>query len=173
MKPSKLYAQVLVDAAQGQLATVKEDLQKFQIMWNESPLLVQVLSNPTISDEEKGKVTESLLKKLSLSKLAERFVILLVKRNRANLLREIFLELSSIQVSREGGLLGELVTAVSVEPSVIEGVALALSKKLNKKVILTERVDASLIAGMRVTVGGVSYDGSIQGKINQLQSQFH
>lgn len=45
----------------------------------------------------------------------------------------------------------------------------ALEKKSGKTVVLSERVDASLVGGMRVEMEGRRYDNTVTAKLNQLR----
>lgn len=177
MKAVRLYAQVLVDVAMapngGSLESVSAELNEFSKMFNESPLFLKVFDNPTLADEDKQKVLKEFMAKSKLSPLSERFLSILVKRNRLNILPEVLTEIETIQVEKKGGLMGELVSAIPLEAGVANSVAQALSKKLNKPVQLKEKVDPAIIAGMRVTVGGVTYDGSVKGKLEKLVGSFH
>lgn len=178
MKAVRLYAQVLVDVVEApgsglSLDSIRTELLSFAKVVAESPILAKIFDNPTIADEEKQKVLKELSPRAGLSVMADRFLSILVKRNRMNVLEDVLTEVEVIQVEKKGGLMGELVSAIPLESGVVSSVAQALSKKLNKTVQLTERVDPAVIAGMRVTIGGVTYDGSVKGKLDKLVSSFN
>ena len=80
MKAARLYAQVLVDTAGtvAVLESAKSDLKKFGDLFIESPLLANVLSSPTISEDEKQKVVSSFSEKISLSPLSQKFLSILI-----------------------------------------------------------------------------------------------
>lgn len=174
MKAERLYAQVLLDSA-GSTAvdSIKSDLAKFEALFVENALLGKVLYSPTIAEDEKQKILKEFSTKLSLSPLVTKFLSLLIKKNRMDILSDITKEIETLQTEKAGGLVGEIVSAVPLESGVASGVAQAISKKLNRPVQLTEKVDPGLIAGMRVTVSGVTYDGSVQNKIEKLVGSFH
>ena len=89
-----------------------------------------------------------------------------------DILNEIAKEIEAIQIEKTGGLVGEIVSAIPLDAGISSGVAQAISKKLNRPVQLKERVDPGVIAGMRVTISGVTYDGSVQNKIEKLMGSF-
>jgi F0F1-type ATP synthase delta subunit len=64
-----------------------------------------------------------------------------------------------------------VVSAVALEPETLSGIAAAIGKRLNKPVQLKQKTDSALIAGMRVTVGGITYDGSVKGKLDKWSEQ--
>ena len=177
MKAARLYAQVLVDAAsatgaQTNLDSAKIELNAFGALLIESPLLDKVLSSPTVTEDEKQKVVTELAAKENLSPLIKKFLSILIKRNRMDILNEIAKEIEAIQIEKTGGLVGEIVSAIPLDAGISSGVAQAISKKLNRPVQLKERVDPGVIAGMRVTISGVTYDGSVQNKIEKLMGSF-
>jgi F-type H+-transporting ATPase subunit delta len=173
MKAIRLYAQVLVDVVSAPnagitLERITTELGQFVSMLNESPMFLKVFDNPTLSDEDKQKALKELVRKTDVSAFSERFLTLIIKRNRMNLLPEILHQVEVIQVEKSGGVIGQLVSAIPLEPGVVSNVASALSKKLNKPVQLKQSVDPGIIAGMRVTVAGTTYDGSVKGKLDKL-----
>jgi len=173
MKAIRMYAQVLVDVAlapatQFDLQASIRELTSFSKMFDESPALGKVFENPAIGESDRQKVLKELCTKVSLGESSTRFVNLLAKRNRLNLLSEIIKEVEVIEIEKKGGLIGEVVSAVALDAAVVTGISEALSKRLKKPVQLKQKVDTALIAGMRVTVSGVTYDGSVKGKIEKL-----
>ena len=175
MKAVRLYAQVLVDVAMAPQSGLKLDailvqLTSFSKLLEESPMFANVIDNPTIGDEDKQKILKELATKVDLSQISTRFLSLLVKRNRFGLLPQIVSEIENIETERKGGVIGELVSAAPIDTATLNGVTEALAKRLKKPVHLKQKTDTSLIAGMRVTVGGVTYDGSVKGKLDKLSS---
>ena len=175
MKAIRLYAQVFADVVMNPESGVKLadsllGLEEFSKMIDESPLFLRVFDNPTLGDEDKQKVLKEFVLKTKVGPISERFLSLLVKRNRLGLLPAILSEIELIEIEKNGGLMGELVSATPLDSGTVSGITSALSKRLNKPVQLKQKVDPSLIAGMRVTVSGVTYDGSVKGKFDKLSS---
>ncbi|MBS1959326.1 MAG: ATP synthase F1 subunit delta [Bdellovibrionales bacterium] len=173
MKAVRLYAQVLVDVVVAPssgvtLDRITTELNQFSAMTTENPIFLKVFDNPTLAEEDKQKALQELVKKTDVSAFTSRFLGLIIKRNRMSLLPDILHEVEVIQVEKKGGLVGKLVSAVPLDAAIVNGVADALSKKLNKPVQLNQQVDPGIIAGMRVTVAGVTYDGSAKGKLDKL-----
>lgn len=173
MKAIRLYANVLVDVAQSpavglNLSAVTEELSFFSEAIEKTPALARTLDNPTLGDDRKQAALRGIADKVKASPFTERFLSLLVRRNRAGLLPKILKEIETIQIEKKGGLLGELTTAVPLEAAAVTGVSAALEKKLKKPVYLKQKVDPTIIAGMRVTVAGITYDGTVQGQLEKL-----
>lgn len=177
MKAVRLYAQVLVDVltapgARYTLESATRELNGFSALVQGSPLMLKVFDNPVLSEEEKSKALKGFTQKLDLSQISEKFLSMLMKRNRIGLLSSILNEVEAIQIQKSGGMMGEVVSAVPLSSEAVTSITQAISNKINKKIVLKEKVDPSLIAGMRVTVGGVTFDGSVQTKLNQVKNLF-
>jgi F-type H+-transporting ATPase subunit delta len=172
MKAVRLYAQVLVDVvlAPGSgldLGRMIRELSNFSDSVSQSEVAARVFENPAVTEEERSRALQALIGKFDMSQVSERFLGILQKRGRLALLPEIIREAEWLEMERRGGVMGELVSAVALEPAVVSGIADALGRRLNKPVLLKSRVDAALIAGMRVSVGGVTFDGSVKGKLDK------
>jgi F-type H+-transporting ATPase subunit delta len=177
MKAVRLYAQVLVDvlsAPDSKHSTegVLRELNAFSKLGVESPLMLKVFDSPVMTDEDKSKTLKAFSQKLDISQLSEKFLSLLIKRNRLESLPAILTEIESIQAQKDGGLIGEVVSATPLDAGTVLAIAQAISKKMNKKVKLKEKVDPSLIAGLRVSVGGTTYDGSVRAKLDRVKESF-
>ncbi len=172
MKAVRLYAQVLVDVALApqsgiDLGRVIRELSSFSTSFGQSEVAHKVFENPAITEEERQKALKALTSKFDLGSTSERFLTILLRRGRLNLLEEIIREVEWIEIEKRGGVMGEVVSAVALEPEALSGIAEALGKRLNKPVQLKQKTDPALIAGMRVTVGGITYDGSVKGKLDK------
>lgn len=168
-----MYAQVLVDVVQAKdsglrLDQVLGELREFGSLTKEAPVFGKVFNNPTLSDEEKQKALAELVSRSGLTPISSRFLSLLARRGRLQILNEILKEVEVIEVEKRGGLTGELVSAIPLDVAVVQNIEAALGKRLHKPIQLNQRVDSGLIAGMRVTVSGVTYDGSVRGKLDKL-----
>lgn len=121
--------------------------------------------------KEKAQVIEQLAKILAVDPALSSFLVLLANKRRLKYLPEIRDEFSSVRLSAEGGLVGKLVSAEPVGEADIESLAKTFCKKLGKKVFFRVSIDPSLLAGVKVTVNGVTYDGSLQSQLQRLRDQ--
>jgi F-type H+-transporting ATPase subunit delta len=177
MKAVRLYAQVLVDVLSSpdtkfSMEMTLKELDGFSKLLTESPLMAKVFDNPVLAESEKQKALGAFVQKLNLSQMSEKFLNMLIKRNRIGILPQVLTEVESIQVQKNGGLMGELISAIPLDGTTISSITQAISKKMNKTVRLKEKVDPSLIAGLRVTVGGKTFDSSVRTKLNKVKDSF-
>jgi F-type H+-transporting ATPase subunit delta len=176
MKAVRLYAQVLVDVALApssglDLAKISSELDSFRALLDSSEMALKTLDSPVVSDDEKQKTLKVLCEKIGIGPVAARFLAMLNKRGRLSLLAGILKEVETLQIERKGGVVGELVSAVPVDGPILAGLTDALTKQMKKPVSLSTKVDASLIAGMKITIGGVTYDGSVRSKLDKIANQ--
>jgi ATP synthase F1 delta subunit len=126
---------------------------------------------PVGSKGEKESVLQAVASKLGVSAIANRFLALLVRKGRLELLSSLPSELVSIRVEAAGGVLGTVETAEELDGAAYEEISRAFSRKLGKSITLVPRVDADLLAGLRVTVQGVTYDGTLRGQLSRLGAE--
>lgn len=172
MSASKVYAQVLVDVAGAEIENVLGELKNFRELFKTNPMMAKVFENPTLPEAEKISIIEAFAGKMQMKPLTVRFLKLIAKRNRFQILEQVFHEVDTLRLAKEGGVAGEIVSAMPLDSAQVTSITQALSKKLNKPVYLKSKVDAGLLAGMRVTVAGTTYDGTVKSKLVQLMEKF-
>ena len=103
-----------------------------------------------------------------LDDLSINFFRLLKKKNRLNLLPSIASYFQEIVDDNSGIVRGEVTAAVSIEND-LSDIESSLSKKLNKKVILSSKIDENIIAGIKIRIGDRLFDGTVKSKLNKLK----
>lgn len=178
MSVSTSYAKALYEAAKenkdssevlDQIGTQLEDFQKS--LESSKELRVALLS-PVTTAREKVKLIEDVAQKMNFSPIAKQFIALMGKKGRLTLLKEISDAFRTIRLTSEGGVPGRLVAADPLSESDINTLSKAFSQKLGKKVAFRVDTDPSLLAGIKVTVNGVTYDGTLRSQIQKLRDQF-
>ena len=92
-------------------------------------------------------------------------------RGRMNYLAEIVKEFYTLY-NIDKGILEGVVYAVNVlDTATLNEIEKAVSQKEGKKVLLNQKLDTSLLGGIKVVIGDRVYDGSLKNKINSLQSE--
>ena len=86
-------------------------------------------------------------------------------------LREAIKEIEKIDNSnfRVTAAEGELITPYEIDKETKEKIAGLLSGKTNKKIVLSEKIDKEIIAGITVKLGSMIIDGSLSGKLKEAQ----
>jgi F-type H+-transporting ATPase subunit delta len=176
MKAVRLYGQVLVDVALApsagvDLGSVIQELVAFSDTLFANSVAVRTFESPAVSDDEKQKTLRALCERAGLGSFSQKFLAMLNRRGRLDLLPQILKEVETLQIEKKGGVIGELVSAVPLEAGVVSGITEALTKRFQKPVHLNSKVDPAVIAGMKVTIGGVTYDGTVRSKLDKIANQ--
>jgi F-type H+-transporting ATPase subunit delta len=178
MSVAKAYARALYETAAGpsgegrpDLLKVEEQLKDFSRLVSSSREAKVALFGPVATSKEKAAIIEGLAKKLGLMDVVTRFLSLLAMKGRLPIVSEIQEAFSIVRVEAEGGVIGSLVAADPIEQQDVETLSRAFAKKLGKKVFFRVSTDPALLAGMKVTVNGVTYDGSLRSQLHKLRDQ--
>jgi F-type H+-transporting ATPase subunit delta len=177
MSVANSYAKALYEAARDldrsaeALDRIESELDRLVSAFESSREAKVALLGPIANAKEKEAILRALSKPLGLSKITEQFTILLAQKGRLPLIRPIRDAFASVRLVAEGGVLGSVVSAEAIDQKDIDGLAQAFSKKLGKRVAFRVSTDPSLLAGMKVTVNGVTYDGTLRSQLQQLRDQ--
>jgi F-type H+-transporting ATPase subunit delta len=173
MSLGKSYARALYEASKGagNADQVEKDMESFVGLLNQSQDLKKTLLGPVVTAKEKSGVLTAIASKAGYSKGFQNFLSLLAAKERLPAIFEIHDAFSGVRLEAEGGVAGRLVSAEPLSDADAQGLAQAFSKKIGKKVEFRVSTDPSLLAGMKVTVNGVTYDGSLKSQLQQLRDK--
>lgn len=184
MSVAKVYAKTLYETATGPkagqaanaagLVQIEEQLTAFAKLLDSSRDLHMSLCGPIATTKEKTGIVEAIAKKIGATELVTRFLVLLATKDRLAALTLIAAAFGDVRVQSEGGVVGQVVVADPIEAfgaADLESLSRAFTKKLGKKVHFTVSSDPTLLAGMKVTVSGTTYDGSLRAQLQRLHDQ--
>lgn len=164
-----LYAKALIGAAGGK---VDELVSQFQQVvtgcLDRFPALEQALASPSIGQEEK----EAMLDRIFRGKLDPtllNFFKVLCRRGRAGSLRAIQVTARQLRDEQLGKQRVQVTSALPLTDSQRTTISAQLKKCLGKEAVLEETLDASLLGGVVIRVGDQVYDGSVQGRLQQIK----
>ena len=175
MSVAKSYAKALFEssaaAKSADPALLEEQLREFTRAVTASREGRVALFGPIATAKEKTAIIETLARKVGMAEPIMRFLVLLASKGRLPLLPEIQEAFSVVRVDAEGGVIGTVSAADPMNQEDLETLSRAFSKKLGKKVSFRVSTDPTLLAGMKVTVNGVTYDGSLRSQLQKLRDQ--
>ncbi|MGN6087020.1 F0F1 ATP synthase subunit delta [Trinickia sp.] len=135
------------------------------------PELMSVASSPKVS---RAQVVDLLLaaaqSSLKDSPQAKNFVQMLVDNHRLSLLPEIAVQFDELKNAREGAADALIVSAFPLQEAQLADVVASLERKFGRKLKPTVQVDASLIGGVRVTVGDEVLDTSVRARLADMRT---
>jgi F-type H+-transporting ATPase subunit delta len=171
-KAAAIYARTLLETAVAQnvQVAVSADMLALSETFRTLPELYKFLTNPVRGADEKAKVINAAAG--SVSTLSRKFLKLLEIKNRFALLRGISEEYLILEEQKKNILRATIVSAKALLPAQIEKLTLGLqNQRPGKTFILTNQIDASLIAGFRIVQGDTITDASIKHKLDLLKQK--
>lgn len=177
MSVAKSYARALFEAGRdqrlgaGDFVEMESQLSELAGLLKSSKVFRVALLSPTTSVRDKLSVLGAVGAKAGYSKLLSLFVALLARKGRLSLVEEMRGALAAIRLEAEGGVLAKLISAEGLEQKDVDALSLSFSKKLGKKVAFEISTDPALLAGVKVVVNGVTYDGSLRAQLSRLQAR--
>ncbi len=137
---------------------------------NENPELLTFLSSYAVTKEKQFEVIEKLFSVYKLKHLVPFLKLLEEKRlfPKFEEIRKSFHEFANSFLNKEEGI---AYSAKKLSKDELNELEKALSSKLNKEVELENRVEPSLLGGVRVFVAGKVFDGSLETKIETLRKE--
>jgi F-type H+-transporting ATPase subunit delta len=132
--------------------------------------LLNFLSAPQVLDDHKLNVIRDVFAS-RLKELFVEFLIVLVDKNRFNFLPEIIDELIRMIEAENGVGRVTVISAVALNDTERKELSTKLAKKTELKIILEEKVDQSIIAGMIIILHNEIIDGSTKHGLDLLEEQ--
>lgn len=168
---ARRYARALLDVALEQKAaeTLRAELRQAVELLAEHQDLAAMLAHPALAVERKQAIASQVLKKLGAGDLLMRLVDLLIARGRIELLPDIEQAYAAAWNEERGVLTAEAVTAAGLTDAQETRLAEALAGAAGREVELKTAVDPLVLGGVRVTMGGRIYDGTVSGRLQSLR----
>lgn len=134
-----------------------------------SNLIEQALCSPVIDSKVKKHILDLLSSKLSLEEVTSRFLYVLIKNARFNLIFQIIDEFAKIIADSEGTKFAEISSAFKLSKKELELISGFLEKELGKKIELKVNIDPSLIGGAVIKYDCNLIDASISGALDRIK----
>jgi F-type H+-transporting ATPase subunit delta len=135
------------------------------------PRLATALTLPLLKMEKRRELLSDVVKALGASPACSAFLSLLLEKNRINYLPLICEAFEGMVDEKAGVVKGVGYTPYPLSGDVRAKIEDALARRLDKKVQLDMRQDASLIGGIKVVVGGYRIDGSVKRQLELLNER--
>jgi F-type H+-transporting ATPase subunit delta len=170
---SRRYASALLESvskSEASLDGALKDLSAFAKATEESFDLKNALLNPLFTDNERMKVMNAVMEAMHVSPIVQRFLVLLVERDRMAEIGEIAEAFTALADERRGRVRAEVQSASPLTPEAMDRLRRALEKSTGKTIDLDVQVDPELLGGLRARVGSLVFDGSIRSELERLRS---
>ena len=143
-----------------ELMLVKEVIEK-------SPDFIKLLDTPALPREERTSLAERAFG--SLDESLCNLIMLLSERHMAYLLPKIAASYSDLYDESRGIEQVEVISAVALTNDQRAKLTSRLSSLTGKTVRLLEKVDPSVLGGMKVRYSGIQLDGTVKAKLDAFE----
>ncbi len=171
-KAGDLYGQSLYDLALSENLTddILVQMESVKEIFNENPDYIALLSEPSVPKKERLKLVDEAFDG-QLQPYLLNFIKILIERG---LLRQFSACTRRFRESynKDHGIAEALVTsAITLNDSQIDALKSKLESITGKKINLNQKTDSSVLGGIRVDIEGKLYDGTVQGRLEELRKK--
>ena len=166
---SKMYAQALLELAQerGELERIREEVAVLEALPRLDPSARIFFETPNVPRSEKLAVLDRVLRGRFSDTLVN-FVLLAVRRGRAEWLRAIYADFRQLYDKAVGHVHVTAVSAVPLSEPVADALAKTLQDKLRKKITVENKVKPEILGGLIVRYEGMVADGSLLSALEKV-----
>lgn len=136
---------------------------------NRESKLFQVLKHPRISKVEKKKIVDDVFK-AHISQEMKNFLYIIIDKIRESSLMEIVDEFNIKYNEYKNIVNVEAITAVEMKEGAREKLAKVLETKMNKTIILTNKIDKSIIGGVKLKLDNKFIDSTLKSQLETMNT---
>jgi|TARA_B110000967_G_scaffold171064_1_gene181368 F-type H+-transporting ATPase subunit delta len=166
------YAEALLDLAKsnGSLKETTNDINIVSQFLANSSDLKKFLGNPLITREAKKNVVKDIIGE-QIAESTLNFLLLLVDRNRIQVLDSIALKFLELSYKQESIEIAKITSSIQLSADQQKSIAEKLKVITGAKQIkLALKVDPKLIGGFTVEIGSKMIDTSIRGQLRKISN---
>lgn len=167
------YAKSLIELAQerGELEQVKEDMDMFAKVLDQSRDLKLLMRNPVVKSDKKLAVINAIFKG-KVNDLTLVFFEIMARKSRESVLVFIAPEFTNQYNVYKGITTASVTTAVPLSEELRNELGQRLVAQTGQRVELEEKIDPTLIGGFVLRVGDQQIDSSVKYNLNKLRNKF-
>ncbi|MBI4855264.1 MAG: F0F1 ATP synthase subunit delta [Firmicutes bacterium] len=171
---AKRYAQALFDTAVDKeiVDAMFDEFSSVIDLFKSETGLMDLMLTPSINTSEKKGILDRVLRK-SLNQYLNNFLNILLDKNRFEFLIEIHDDFRQLVFPYKNMVEATVLTVVPLDEAQRVALEEKLALRFNKKVILDNKLDESILGGAVVYVGDQIIDGSIKNQLNQMKTQMN
>lgn len=145
-----------------------EELKQVCSIIDANPDFYGIIKHPQISTNKKKKMFTSIFKgKIDEDLLS--FLLILIEKDRILFLKEKLQQMENIYLEKHNTLKAVVKSVVPLTEEERNKLNEKLHRKYDKKIIIEEEIDKSLIGGLYVRVGDDVIDGTIKSKLTEMK----
>lgn len=170
----KRYAQALFDAAvdSNNVDGMFDEFSTVIDLFKSEEGLMNLMQTPSINSSEKKEILARVFGD-SFNQYLRNFLNILLDKNRFEYMVEIHDAFRQLVFPYKNTVEATVLTVVPLDEALRVALEEKLKQRFNKKVILENKIDESIIGGAVVYVGDQIIDGSIKNQLNQMKTQMN
>jgi F-type H+-transporting ATPase subunit delta len=167
------YARAIFDLGveNGNLPALVDDFRRLAEVCKHAPELDRVMSSPLVLEEARVATMNELADRVGVSPLAKNALGVITRRRRVFALPAIATDLDRLSDEKSGVARVTVVSAERLPDSYRDRLVEELSSMTGKKVVLEQKLDPELLAGVVVRIGDRVIDGSARTRLAELRQQ--
>jgi len=165
------YATALFELTQEAkcLDQVAGDLDQFAAMLDESEDLERLVKSPAFAAEDQVRALDALFAKAGIKGLAANFIRLAARNRRLFAITDMIAAFRALRAAQRGEIAAEVTSAEKLSASQVARLKAELKAAAGSDIVLTEKVDSTILGGLIVKVGSRMVDSSLATKLNNLK----
>lgn len=170
---SRRYAKSLLDFAkeQGKVEEVKQDIDQLLQVIEHSREFRVLLQSPVISPDKKVKVFDAIFSD-KLNVITSKFANIIIRKGREGDLESIARAFEMRYRDMKGIEKAVVTSAVQLGDAQREEIRKKLARITGSEIQIEEKIDPSIIGGIKLRVGDLQYNGSIAAQLAQMRRRF-
>jgi F-type H+-transporting ATPase subunit delta len=171
---ARRYAGALLDVTRTgeDLDRAAGDLAAFRDLVAGHDELRRVFETPSVSSHKKRALVEALLAAAGdTGPAVSRLLLFMADRDRLTLLPEVAASFAARVLEAKRIVPADVVTAVPLDENRRVALVQALGRAAGGAVVMSERVDPSILGGVVARVGSVVFDGSVTRQLDRLKAR--
>jgi F-type H+-transporting ATPase subunit delta len=168
------YARALLDVGvkeKARLDQVQQELAEFVDLFTQHPSLAKVLLNPAVPVQRKTAAVRQLLEYTAMTPMLSKLLLLLAERDRLVLLPDLLASYRERLLDHQKVVRAEVTTATPLDADRTRAVERGLTTMTGRTVMLSTKVDPSIIGGLVARIGSTVYDGSVTRQLEKMKTQ--
>jgi F-type H+-transporting ATPase subunit delta len=166
------YAQAIFELGveTGGVTALIEDIRRLADVYEESDELRKIMRNPLVPEADRLATVAAIADRLGLTDLAKNAAGLLTRRKRMYALSGIANQLDRLSDQRAGIVRATVVSAEPLTEWFAEKLTEELKGMTGRRIVLEQRHDPELLAGVIIRIGDQVIDGTARTKLAELSA---
>jgi F-type H+-transporting ATPase subunit delta len=150
---------------------VLDQLRALDTSLQKDPEVLEFLSSPLFKLEDRERALEQALKGANAINEVHQLLMLLVRNGRISIYSQVVEAFQTLIDNANGVVRGTVRSAATLSPAERQQIESTVEKVLNKKVIMTYKVDPTVIGGLVAQAGSYTFDDSIKSHLQRLNDE--